>query len=49
MTFLGKAKETIRTAGESIAEAMKVAIISCIVSVLALVLAIVALARPRHG
>jgi hypothetical protein len=49
MTFLGKAKETIKTAGESIADAMKVSIISCILSVVALVIAIVALAGQRHA
>lgn len=50
MTVLGKAKDTVRAAGEHIADAMKVSIISCILSVLALVIAVVALSRgPRHA
>jgi len=47
MTFFGKARETVVSAGKSIADAMKVAIVACILSVCALVIAIVALARPR--
>lgn len=49
MTFIGKAKETIKTAADSIADAMKVSIISCILSVVSLVIAIVALAGQRHA
>jgi hypothetical protein len=50
MTVLSRAKETVASAGQHIADAMKVAIISCILSALALVVAIVALTRgPRSA
>jgi hypothetical protein len=49
MPILSKAKAVVTQAGQSIADAMKVAVISCILSVCALVIAIVALARPRHA
>jgi hypothetical protein len=52
MTVIGKAREIqgqLVAAGKSVASAMKVAVISCILSVCALVVAIVALARPRHA
>jgi hypothetical protein len=49
MTILGKTRETITAAGQSIAGAMRVAIVACILSVVALVVALVSLTRSRPG
>ena len=49
MTILSKAKETVISAGQSIADAMKVAVIACVLSVLAMVMGIVALTRTRNA
>jgi hypothetical protein len=49
MTLISKAKETVVTAGKSIADAMRVAIVSCVLSVLAIVIGIVALTRTRNA
>jgi hypothetical protein len=49
MTLLGKAKEAVTAAGQSVADAMKVAVISCVLSVLAIVIAVFALTRPRNA
>jgi hypothetical protein len=48
-SILGKAKETVISAGQSIADAMKVAVISCALSVLAIVIGIIALSRTRNA
>jgi hypothetical protein len=47
--ILGKAKETVISAGQSIADAMKVAVIASVLSVLAMVIGIVALTRTRNA
>lgn len=47
MTILGKAKDAVVTAGEHVATAMRVAVLACILSVCALVVALVSLThRP---
>lgn len=47
MTILGKARETVAAAGEHVATAMRVAVLACILSVCALVVALVSLThRP---
>ena len=38
MTILGKAKETVVAAGEHVATAMRVAIVACVLSLVALVI-----------
>jgi hypothetical protein len=47
MPILPKVRKVVEQAGQSIADAMKVAIFACALSVLALVVAIVGLTRPR--
>ena len=47
VTILGKTREVVSAAGEHIAGAMRVAILACIVSVVALVVALVSLTRGR--
>jgi hypothetical protein len=47
MNILGKTREAITTAGQSVAAAMRVAIVACILSVGALIVALVSLTRSR--
>lgn len=47
MVTLKKAREVVTAAGESIRDAMKVAIFACVLSALALVIAIMSLTRTR--
>ena len=47
MTIIGKTREAITAAGQSVAGAMRVALVACALSVLALVVALVSLTRTR--
>ena len=47
VTILGKTREVVTAAGEHIAGAMRVAILACIISVCAIVIALVSLTRSR--
>jgi hypothetical protein len=47
MTILGKTREAITAAGQSVAGAMRVAVLACIISVVALVVALVSVTRSR--
>jgi hypothetical protein len=49
MPMLSKAREAVTGAAKSIADAMKVAILSCVLSVFAIIIGVVALTRSRNA